>query len=415
MFHSIVSLRTIFLLSLFTDGAIFVQCFSTTPTPTPPSGNVNTNVNENENVKKISKIAIMTSGGDCPSLNAAIRAIFKTAKQKGIKVVGLPTALPGLMKDVPEAFELDETFASTAMLTKGGSRLGGFVSSDYIVADKLPMDEKVSKISAGLESLGIDGIISTGGDSSFALLGELLRHAGGKIPFVGIPKTIDNDIPETIYSLGFDSAVSVAANAIASVRDTAESHRRIIVVECMGRESGFLTLHAGLAGGADTILVPEFPIDKSALLEHVSQIYEENKCAVVAVSESFSLPQTGETSTYFTADGRTRLGGSAEGVARFLSESLEVDARHLVLGHLQRGGSPSSFDQVLATTLGSHAVNALCSGMSEVFVSWDGNGVINVPLDDIRGLSSKSIQPDYPEFLAAQSMGIYCGGPSSSS
>jgi 6-phosphofructokinase len=357
----------------------------------------------------ISRIAVMTSGGDCPSLNACIRAIYKTAKSNGVEVVGLPTALPGLMEDIPDAFDLDESFGSVSMLTKGGSRLGGFVSADYIIADKLPMDVKVAKISAGLEKLGIDGIIATGGDTSFARIAEILRSAGGTIPFVGIPKTIDNDIPETIYSLGFDSSVSTAAKAIADVRDTAESHRRIIVVECMGREAGFLTLHAGLAGGADTILLPEFPIDNDSLLEHVKQIYEENKCAVIAVSECIDLPQTGETSTYVTADGRSRLGGSGEAVARFLAKSLNVDARHLVLGHLQRGGSPTSFDQVLATNLGSHAVNTLCNGTSEVFVSWNGTKVESIPLDKVRRVPSKTITPEYPELITAQSMGIYCG------
>ena len=352
----------------------------------------------------------MTSGGDCPSLNACIRAIYKTAKTRGVEVIGLPTALPGLMKDDTDAFELDGTYASTSMLTKGGSRLGGFVAADYNGGfDKLTLDEKVDKITASMRKLKIDGIIATGGDSTFDRLAQLSHHAGGKIPFVGIPKTIDNDIPGTIFALGFNSAVCTAADAIANIRDTAESHRRVIVVECMGREAGFLTLHAGIAGGADTILLGEFPVDNDKLVQHVREVYDEHKCAVITVSESVALPQTGKSSMYFTADRRSRYGGSAEAIARFLSETLEVDARHLVLGHLQRGGSPSSFDKVLATNLGSHAVNALCSGMSEVFVTWNGTGVENVQLDDIRGAPSKSVTSDYSELITAQAMGIYCG------
>lgn len=371
--------------------------------------NSGTSTNSN-NKNEISRIAVMTSGGDCPSLNACIRAIYKTAKTRGVEVIGLPTALPGLMKDDTDAFELDGTYASTSMLTKGGSRLGGFVAADYNGGfDKLTLDEKVDKITASMRKLKIDGIIATGGDSTFDRLAQLSHHAGGKIPFVGIPKTIDNDIPGTIFALGFNSAVCTAADAIANIRDTAESHRRVIVVECMGREAGFLTLHAGIAGGADTILLGEFPVDNDKLVQHVREVYDEHKCAVITVSESVALPQTGKSSMYFTADRRSRYGGSAEAIARFLSETLEVDARHLVLGHLQRGGSPSSFDKVLATNLGSHAVNALCSGMSEVFVTWNGTGVENVQLDDIRGAPSKSVTSDYSELITAQAMGIYCG------
>jgi 6-phosphofructokinase len=373
----------------------------------------------------ISRIGVLTSGGDCPSINACIRAIYKTAKIKGIEVWGFPRGLPGLLKmdgSPPDAFKLDETFQSASMLNKGGSRLGGFVAKDFLGTDSLTLEEKSIRISLSLQELGIDGIIATGGDTSFDRIANLLQHnnAGSgsgvvdtppKFSFVGIPKTIDNDIPETIYPLGFQSAVSTAAKAIASVRDTAESHRRIIVVECMGRDAGFLTLHAGLGGGADTILLPEFPIDKSSLLEHVKKIYSENQCSVIAVSESIRLPQTGTTSRYKTADGRQRLGGSAEAIARFLAESLKVDARHIVLGHTQRGGSPNSFDKVLATTLGAYAVNVLCDGQSEVFVTRNGNKVNVVPLDKVRDTasSSKSIDPDYPELQAALAMGIYCG------
>ena len=287
---------------------------------------------------------MITSGGDCPSLNACIRAILKTATARNIEVYGLPIGFPGLLQDPPIAFKLDyESFASVSMLSKGGSRLGGFVASDYSPGfDVLTLDEKATKISAGIEQLGIDAIIATGGDSSFERIAELLQHVTAsegeenkiKIPFLGIPKTIDNDVPEAIFSLGFQSAVLVAARAIASVRDTAESHRRVIVVECMGREAGFLTLHAGLAGGADTILLLEYDIHGATLLDHIKKVYSENQCAVVAVSESISIPQTGEAATYTTADGGTRLGGSAEAVARFIADSLKIDARHHVLGHL---------------------------------------------------------------------------------
>jgi len=377
--------------------------FSALPVvPVSPSG-------AGQNPNTVSKIGILTSGGDCPSLNACIRAILKTADSKDVQVFGLPLGFPGLIQDPPEVFQLDDTYASTTMLTKGGSRLGGSVGSDYKLIDSLSLEEKAFRISSALETLEIDGIIATGGDTSMNLIAQMLQCAGGGIPFIGIPKSIDNDIPSTIYSLGFQSAVAGAANSIAAVRDTAESHRRVIVVECMGREAGFLTLHAGIAGGADAILLPEFPVNNEELLNHIQAIYKKNKCAVVAVSEAISLPTSGEMSKYTTADGKTRLGGSAEAIARFISESLQLDARHVVLGHTQRGGSPNAFDQVMATTLGAHAVNAICGGQTEVMMSWNGTHVEAIPLDKVRNVASKSLSPDYPELIAAQSMGIYCG------
>jgi len=357
----------------------------------------------------VKRIGVLTSGGDCPSLNACIRGILKTAETKDVEVFGFPRGFPGLIEDPPVIFKLDASYASTAMLTKGGSRLGGSVGSDYKLIDSLSLDEKASRISAALSELDIDGIIATGGDTSMDLIAQMLQYATGDIPFIGIPKSIDNDIPSTIYSLGFQSAVTTAAHSIAAVRDTAESHRRVIVVECMGRNAGFLTLHSGIAGGADTILLPEFPVDNKQLLKHVEKVYKKNQCAVVVVSESISLPQSGETSKYTTADGTKRFGGSAEAVARFLSKSLGLDARHVILGHTQRGGSPNAFDQVMATTLGAHAVNAICEGQSEVMMNWNGIKVEAVPLDELRSVPSKSLSSDYPELIAAQSMGIYCG------
>jgi 6-phosphofructokinase 1 len=183
----------------------------------------------------------------------------------------------------------------------GGSRLGGSVGNDYKLIDSLSLDEKASRISAALSELEIDGIIATGGDTSMDLIAQMLQYATGNIPFIGIPKSIDNDIPSTIYSIGFQSAVATAAKSIAAVRDTAESHRRVIVVECMGRNAGFLTLHSGIAGGADTILLPEFPVvDNTQLLKHVEEFYKKHECAQwwLVVSEAIRLSNSDKTSNY---------------------------------------------------------------------------------------------------------------------
>jgi len=346
-----------------------------------------------------------------------------------------------------KAFILDHTYASAQMLTMGGSRLGGFVKSDYEKIENISLPEKAVRISEALENLEIDGIIATGDNGSMEKISGLLDQmkyivdveTGERvkpIPFVGIPKTIDNDIPSTIYSLGFQSAVSRAATAIAEVRNTAESHRRIMVVECMGRDAGFLTLHAGMAGGADTILLPEFYMDETALLSHVAEVYNENGYAVVAVSEAITMPLTGRISKKRTPDGVLRLGGSAEALASFLSRKLDVDARHVVLGHVQRGATPNAFDQVMATTLGAHAVQKICEKAKNArrdgelegdqkeeltaaaakgsieggsFLKWNGTHVENVPLAEISDVRSRKVTVDYPELIAAQAMGIYCG------
>ena len=376
------------------------------------SNDENNSSSSSSSTRKISRIGVLCSGGDCPSLNACLRAIYKSATQNDIEVIGLPRGFPGLLLDPPLQIICDkDTFGSPMMLTKGGSKLGGSVGSDYKLIDSLSLDEKASRISAALQNLSIDGIIATGGDTSMNLISQMLQHADqdSPIPFIGIPKSIDNDIPATIYSLGFQSAVTTASQAIAAVRDTAESHRRVIVVECMGRDAGYLTLHAGIAGGADTILIPEIPFDNETLLQHVSNVYKENQCAVIAVSEASSLPDSGKAAYYTTADGKSRLGGSAEVIARYISESLELDARHVVLGHVQRGGPPNAFDQVLASTLGAHAVKAICEGHDQKMVNWNGSGVELLSLEQVRNVPPKSIGPDYPELVAAVQMGIYCG------
>lgn len=360
-------------------------------------------------INPISRIAILTSGGDCPGINASIRAIVKSAQARGIDVLGLPNGLPGLLNEPPMAFKLDTSYFSVDMLKKGGSRLGGFVSSDFEVFDSLSLDEKADKVSQTINKLGIHGIIATGGDKSFSYIAALLQRIQKSVPFIGIPKTIDNDIPLCVYSIGFQSAVSTASIAIAGIRDTAESHRRIIVVECMGRKSGYLTLHAGLAGGADTILLPEFPFNEADLVNHVRNVYNQHQCAVVAVSESITLPNSNRISTYQTADGSSRLGGSADVIARLLSENLKVEARHVVLGHIQRGGSPNAFDQVLATVLGAKAIDVLCDGMSNVLVTRNENKVEIIPLEEFRNEESRSLVADCPEIVAALSMGIYIG------
>ncbi|USO01326.1 MAG: 6-phosphofructokinase [Alphaproteobacteria bacterium] len=353
----------------------------------------------------IKRIGLITSGGDCPGLNALIRTVVQSAAQKNIDVIGLPHGIPGLIQDHPQALALDASYASAQMIQRGGSRLGGFIRKIYAPLDALTEQEIAERVVSSLKVLGIDGLIATGGDGSFAIISGILQHTD--VPFVGIPKTIDNDVPGTVYALGFQSAVSNAADALMKVADTAETHQRIIVVETMGREAGFLPLHAGLAAGADAILLPEIPYDANDFITHIRTIYAAQKYAVVVVSESAKLP-AGEVSSINTPDGQARFGGSGEKFAHYIHACTGINTRHCVLGHIQRGGAPNAFDSVLAASFGTQAVKSLCVHQKNVFVSWNGYSVDVKDFTSITG-QIKRVLPTTLELRAANSLGIYCG------
>lgn len=302
---------------------------------------------------RIQRLAVMTSGGDSPGMNACIRAVVRTALYHGLEVYGIKRGYAGLLQGEIEPMT---SLSVGGIINRGGTILRTARSEEF----KTP--EGMRKGAETLAKFGIEALVIIGGDGSMRGGVELSRICPVKI--MGIPGTIDNDIPGTDYSIGFDTAVNTALEAIDKVRDTAYSHERVFVIEVMGRHKGFIALEVGLAGGAEAILVPEVPYDLVDLLDTLRASYERGKHSSIIV----------------VAEGAIR----AEDVKRFLQEHTPYHLRALVLGHMQRGGSPTAFDRVLATQLGVHAVERLLQGHTNEMVGVEGGRLVAVPIEYVQ-------------------------------
>ncbi|MDW8107198.1 MAG: 6-phosphofructokinase [Armatimonadota bacterium] len=301
----------------------------------------------------IRRIGVLTSGGDSPGMNAAIRAVVRTALYYGLEVCGIKRGYAGLLA---EEIEPMSSISVGGIINRGGTILRTARCEEF----KTPAG--LQKAAAILDKHGIDALVIIGGDGSMRGGVELSRICPVKI--MGIPGTIDNDIPGTDYSIGFDTAVNTALEAIDKVRDTAYSHERVFVIEVMGRHKGFIALEVGLAGGAEAILIPEVPYDLANLIDKLRDSYERGKTSSIIV----------------VAEGAAR----AEDVKKFLQEHTPYHLRALVLGHMQRGGSPTAFDRVLATQLGHHAVRRLLDGHTNEMVGIEGGRLVSVPIEYIQ-------------------------------
>ncbi len=302
------------------------------------------------------RIATLTSGGDCPGLNAVIRAVVRTAAGNGSTVVGFEDGWQGLLED--RRVQLYDDAFIDRILRRGGTILGtGRLHPDKFKAG-------IEQVKANLADAEIDALIPIGGEGT--LKGAKFLHDNG-VPVVGVPKTIDNDVNGTEYTFGFDTAVAVATDAIDRLHTTAESHDRVMIVEVMGRHVGWIALHAGMAGGAHDILIPEEPFDISEVcrkMERRFQLGEKYGIIVVAegaVPKEGTMPQEKEEVDQF---GHVKLQGMSHKIAKEIEARMEIDVRSTVLGHIQRGGTPTAFDRVLATRFG---VNAAKAAMNEQF------------------------------------------------
>ena len=317
-------------------------------------------------------IGILTGGGDCPGLNAVIRAVVRRAGMLGYNVLGIQRGWLGLVKGMAEPLTLDST---SGILARGGTILGTSRTNPL----KKPEDKQ--KVYENLKKLGIGFLIAVGGDDTLSVA-RTLAAEGVKV--VGVPKTIDNDIDGTDQTFGFDTAVSIVTEAIDRLQTTAESHQRVIVVEIMGRNAGWIAMMGGLAGGADCILIPEQPV----AIEKICDIIERNRArgkmfAIVAVSEGFKLASLEETVTKdkkVDAFGHERLGGIGELLAAEIEKRTGFETRATVLGHIQRGGSPTAFDRVLSTRYGARAVDLIHEGKLGMMVRLSGNLITEIPL-----------------------------------
>lgn len=295
----------------------------------------------------------MTGGGDCPGLNAAIRAVVLRLLDYGHEAVGISRGWLGLIDALTEPLTLARV---DEIISSGGTILGSSRTNPF------RKDEDLNKCLANVQALGIDAIVVIGGDDTLGVASNLYKLG---IKTVGVPKTMDNDISGTDYTFGFDTAVSVAVDAVDRLRDTAKSHHRTMVLEVMGRHTGWVALYTAVAGGADWVLIPEVQPDLGAMCDHLARLRERGKqYSIVVASEGIDLPQAEEEGISVDAFGHVIL--RERGVGDFLAKEIEnrigVETRSAVLGHIQRGGSPTVFDRVLATRLGLKAADMVNGG-----------------------------------------------------
>jgi ATP-dependent phosphofructokinase / diphosphate-dependent phosphofructokinase len=317
------------------------------------------------------RIGVLTGGGDCPGLNAVIRgAVLKGVQVYGHEFVGFRDGWRGPLEGLTMPLGVDDV---ESILTRGGTILGSSRTNPYTV------DGGIDRIRQNVEASGIDALIAIGGEDT---LGVAKRLTDDGLGVVGVPKTIDNDLSATDYTFGFDTAVSIATEAIDRLHTTAESHHRALVVEVMGRHAGWIALHSGMAGGADVILVPEIPFDVDQVCRWVEARFEKHFAPIVVVAEG-ALPvggsevlATGETDSF----GHMRLGGVGTWLAGEIENRTGKESRAVVLGHVQRGGTPTAYDRVLSTRFGLNAIDAVNDRDFGMMVALRGTDIVRVPL-----------------------------------
>jgi 6-phosphofructokinase 1 len=361
----------------------------------------------------IKRIAITTGGGDAPGLNAVIRAVTLAATKRDWECVGIRSGFDGVLhpEDFPEGGTIDLTpdvvrgIHHTGGTILGTTNRGNPFSYDVTQDDGSVVKEDISsRLTKGFEDLKIDALVAIGGDGSMGIANQVAKLG---ITVVGVPKTIDNDLEGTVATFGFDTAVSYATDAIGRLHATASSHRRVMIVEMMGRHAGWIALEAGLAGSADVILIPEIPFDIRKVAEKVKQRNENRRdFTIVAVAEG-AAPMGG-VEMYHDAGGVKVLGGIGEYVAEGLRPLVPNDVRTVVLGHLLRGGAPTSRDRLLSFRFGAAAIRALAEGQKGVMVGLDPPTVRYIPLEECTK-SIKLVPLDCDTVMTARDLGTCFG------
>ena len=357
------------------------------------------------------RIAISTGGGDAPGLNAVIRAAVLSAINRKWEVLGIKRGFAGLMGE-------DEVIPLTKDSVRGIAHLGGTIlrttnrGSPFAYPTKMPDGSMVEidrsdELIASAKRLGIEAIISIGGDGSLSIA-KRLCDKGMRI--VGVPKTIDNDVSGTVTTFGFDTAVNTALEAIDRLHTTAESHDRVIVMEVMGRDSGFIALHSGLAGTADVILIPEIPYDIHRVCEKIMARDRAGRHFSIVVVAEGAYPKGGSVSIIGESlPGQAkRVGGLCEPLAREIQRITGKETRSLVLGHLQRGGMPTGYDRLLATRFGGAAVRAIADERWGHMVALQSPHIVTIPIEDALR-EPKRVDPNHDVVLTARATGISFG------
>lgn len=357
------------------------------------------------------RIGVMTTGGDCAGLNAAIRAVVACCARHGAEVLGILKGTEGLLADPPSFIPLDPGLVVDGpLLRQGGTSLGS-VNRGNPMRHPMPDGSTAdlsAQVKAGYDALGLDNLVAIGGDGSMRIMSELARRTGLK--FIGVPKTIDNDLSATDVAIGFATAVDVAVEALDRLQPTAASHNRIMVLEVMGRDAGHIALSAGIAGGADVILIPEIPWRVDAAAAAIARLAARGRnYALVVVAEAVRDPEGDQAVLGPARPGAMpRLGGIGARVASILEKATGAEARVTVLGHVQRGGQPGAADRVLAAALGVRAAELALAGVSDRMVALRGNLVLDVPIWEAVA-SQRPVDPRGPLVATARGLGISMG------
>lgn len=354
------------------------------------------------------RIGILTSGGDCPGLNAVIRAVTKTAYWLGYQVVGFEHGFEGLID--PVRYQVLTPQNTQGILTQGGTILGSTNKGRFGArAGKDGRAELapgiIEQVADTFQTLKLEGLIVVGGDGSLST--ALQFHEAG-LPVVGCPKTIDNDLSCTAYTFGFNSAVLCCADALDRLHTTAASHGRVMVLEVMGRHTGWIALHGGIGGGADVILIPEVAWTYENIVAKINERTELGRnFTLIVVAEGAELPD-GTLVSQASGNLQVKLGGIGQLVTEELSQRIDQDVRCVVLGHLQRGGGPTTFDRVLSSQYGAHAVRLVVEQQFGQMVCYDPPDIQSVSIADAVG-SLRTIDPKGSAITTARAMGICMG------
>ena len=337
------------------------------------------------------RVGVLTGGGDCPGLNAVIRAVVrKGVKTHGFEFVGYRDGWKGPLEGITMELGIEQC---RGILPRGGTILGSSRTNPFKI------DGGVERIQENLAKDGVDALVAIGGEDT---LGVATKLADMGVDVVGVPKTIDNDLSGTDFTFGFDTAVNIATEAIDRLHTTAESHHRVLVVEVMGRHAGWIALHSGLAGGANIVLIPEQPFDIAEVCDLVESRFESKYSPILVVSEG-AVPKEGGDMTLVSQEldafGHVRLGGIGDRIAKEIEDRTGKEARAVVLGHIQRGGTPTAFDRWLATRFGLAAIDAVAGKNFGTMMALRGTKIEQVPLIEGTG-ELKLVSPE--EYAEAQ-------------
>jgi ATP-dependent phosphofructokinase / diphosphate-dependent phosphofructokinase len=357
----------------------------------------------------IKTIGVLTSGGDCAGLNAVIRAVtYHAVRVYGWRVLGIQDSTLGLIERPLRYTELRLNTIDGRLLREGGTFLGTS-TRDNPMHFQMPdgtFRDRTKEFAEGVRQLGLDALIVIGGDGSMRIFSRLCERA--RIGMVGVPKTIDNDVHGTDLSVGFSTAITVVADALDRLQPTAASHHRVMILEVMGRDAGHIALNGGLAGGADIILIPELSYTLEGVTQRIKQVLSEGRSHVlIVVAEGVN---TAEGTKAYVRDtrGQIHYGGIGQYLVEKIAPHTSADIRVTILGHLQRGGTPSARDRLLASAFGVHAVEMVAQRRFSRMTAWRGGAVTDVPLSEVT-IGAHTLEPDNPLIRTARGLGIYVG------